>query len=87
MLTPTAWHSNTALTMAPATLTSPGSASGPVIDGTGYNLDLYVKVKVTPAPTPAPTSSCPETCYGYTCDFWGQHGYSCSVLNSTYRCD
>jgi len=33
------------------------------------------------------TSSCPETCYGKTCDFWGQHGYSCSVLSSTYRCD
>merc|ERR1712226_1520095 len=61
------------------------SASGPVIDGTGYNLDLYVKV--TPAPTPAPTASCPETCYSHTCDFWGQYGYSCSVLSSTYRCD
>merc|ERR1740120_406525 len=40
----------------------------------------------SPQRTPAPISfgSCPETCYGYTCDFWTQHGYSCSRLSSTY---
>jgi hypothetical protein len=42
----------------------------------------------SPQSTPAPaSSSCPETCYFYICDFWVQQGYSCSGLSSDYGCD
>jgi len=40
----------------------------------------------TTEPTPEPTQNCPDSCYGRSCDFWGQYGYSCNVLENTYRC-
>lgn len=31
-------------------------------------------------------STCEDTCYGQSCEFWGQYGYTCSVLENTYGC-
>ncbi|KAK3263849.1 hypothetical protein CYMTET_27375 [Cymbomonas tetramitiformis] len=32
-------------------------------------------------------AECAATCYDYTCDHWGQGGYTCSVLEGQYGCD
>ena len=45
-------------------------------------------------PTPAPSSThkltpaavCEDSCYGQSCDYWHNFGYSCAVLESTYNC-
>ena len=31
-------------------------------------------------------STCEDTCYSQSCEFWGQYGYTCSVLENTYGC-
>ena len=33
------------------------------------------------------SSTCPETCSGRSCEYWGERGYSCSVLEGDYGCD
>ena len=44
------------------------------------------------APTPfpsyvaTPAAVCEDTCFGQSCDFWDDFGYSCAVLESTYNC-
>ena len=45
----------------------------------------------TPPPSPAPPSLsvgevCPATCYASTCDWWGNHGYTCDTLENIYSC-
>ena len=43
---------------------------------------------VAPSMTASPTSlvACYETCFGYTCEYWMGHGYSCEVLEVSYGC-
>ena len=31
--------------------------------------------------------ACPETCYGYTCDYWVLNSLDCSTMENTYDCD
>ena len=44
----------------------------------------------TPEPSathkPTPAAVCEDTCYGQSCDYWDELGYSCEVLESTYNC-
>ena len=35
----------------------------------------------------APTSTCEDTCYSQTCDYWAYYGYTCTTLEDTYGCD
>ena len=46
-------------------------------------------MSVAPSLTASPTvlHSCYETCFGYTCEYWVDYGYSCATLEGTYACD
>lgn len=53
--------------------------------GYGYGGGEYDE---PPAPTATPTYYCPATCYGHTCDYWVQQGFTCSNLESnSNNCD
>ena len=32
-------------------------------------------------------NSCPITCFGYSCDYWGGAGYTCAEMESSYACE
>ena len=46
-------------------------------------------MSVAPSLTASPTvlHSCYETCFGYTCEYWVDYGYSCATMEGTYACD
>jgi hypothetical protein len=76
-------------TLAPTRVPTPPPTPAPTLAPTPAPTPAPTLAPTT-APTPAPTSvsgSCPETCYGYSCNYWAQYGYGCDVLTNTYRCD
>ena len=42
---------------------------------------------VAPPPAARRLSSCPNSCFGNTCEYWITGGYSCTVMETTHGCD
>jgi hypothetical protein len=37
--------------------------------------------------TATSAGSCSDSCYGQTCDYWAENGYTCTIMETTYSCD